>query len=110
MLCATAQELRAGYEACLPKLSEFWTEMGRNRALFDAYQALAKSPAAEQFTPAQKTILENELRDFHLSGIDLEPAKQKALRRNSNAPSQSYLAAFPITCWMRPSLEQTHHR
>src|SRR5690554_7774007 len=53
-------ELRVAYEACLPKLSEFWTEMGQNRALFDAYQALAKSPAAEQFSIAQKTILEDE--------------------------------------------------
>ncbi len=70
-------ELRTAYEACLPKLSEFWTEQGQNRALFDAYQALANSPAAEQFSIAQKTILEDELRDFRLSGIDLEPAKQK---------------------------------
>ena len=70
-------ELREAYEACLPKLSEFWTEQGQNRALFDAYQALANSPAAAQFSVAQKTILEDELRDFRLSGIDLEPAQQK---------------------------------
>ncbi|MDY7218416.1 oligopeptidase A [Denitrificimonas sp. JX-1] len=69
-------ELREAYEACLPKLSEFWTELGQNRALFEAYQALAKSPEAEQFSTAQKTILENELRDFRLSGIDL-PAEQQ---------------------------------
>ena len=70
-------ELRVAYEACLPKLSEFWTELGQNRALFEAYQALAKSPEAEQFSTAQKTILDNELRDFRLSGIDLAPEQQK---------------------------------
>src|SRR5690554_1040343 len=70
-------ELREAYEACLPKLSEFWTELGQNRALFEAYQALAKSPEAEQFSTAQKTILDNELRDFRLSGIDLPPEQQK---------------------------------
>ncbi|NLZ78383.1 MAG: oligopeptidase A, partial [Gammaproteobacteria bacterium] len=70
-------ELRVAYEACLPKLSDFDTELGQNRALFDAYQALANSPAAAQFSTAQKTILADELRDFRLSGIDLAPEQQK---------------------------------
>ncbi|TXH91894.1 MAG: oligopeptidase A [Pseudomonas sp.] len=69
-------ELRAAYEACLPRLSEYWTEMGQNRPLFEAYDALAKSPAAAGFDVAQKTILEHALRDFRLSGIDL-PAEQQ---------------------------------
>jgi oligopeptidase A len=70
-------ELRAAYEACLPKLSEYWTEMGQNKPLFAAYDALAKSPAAEGFDVAQKTILEHALRDFRLSGIDLPVEQQK---------------------------------
>lgn len=75
-VCNSA-ELRAAYEACLPKLSEFWTEMGQNKPLFEAYEALAKSPAAAGFEVAQKTILEHALRDFRLSGIDLPPAEQQ---------------------------------
>jgi oligopeptidase A len=70
-------ELRAAYEACLPKLSEYWTEMGQNKPLFEAYDALAKSPAAASFDVAQKTILEHALRDFRLSGIDLPAEQQK---------------------------------
>nr|WP_276583930.1 oligopeptidase A [Pseudomonas sp. RIT-PI-AD] len=70
-------ELRAAYEACLPMLSEYWTELGQNRALFQAYEALASSPEAEGFDVAQKTILEHALRDFRLSGIDLPEAEQK---------------------------------
>ncbi|HZJ96034.1 MAG TPA: oligopeptidase A [Thiopseudomonas sp.] len=70
-------ELRTAYEACLPKLSEFWTELGQNRALFEAYQSLANSPDAKQLSTAQQTILDNELRDFRLSGIDLPPEQQK---------------------------------
>ena len=70
-------ELREAYEACLPKLSEFWTEMGQNRELFEAYKALANSPAAQELNDAQRKVLDNELRDFHLSGIDL-PAEQQA--------------------------------
>jgi oligopeptidase A len=69
-------ELRTAYEACLPKLSEYWTEIGQNQPLFQAYQALAESPAAAGFDVAQKTILKHALRDFRLSGIDL-PAEQQ---------------------------------
>jgi oligopeptidase A len=70
-------ELRAAYEACLPKLSEYWTEIGQNQPLFQAYQKLAASPAAAGFDVAQKTILEHALRDFRLSGIDLPAEQQK---------------------------------
>ncbi|TDQ38219.1 oligopeptidase A [Thiopseudomonas denitrificans] len=70
-------ELREAYEACLPKLSEFWTELGQNRELFEAYKALASSPAAQELNDAQRKVLDNELRDFHLSGIDL-PLEQQA--------------------------------
>ncbi|PPV36643.1 oligopeptidase A [Ectopseudomonas oleovorans] len=70
-------ELRAAYEACLPKLSEYWTEMGQNKPLFEAYEALARSPEAANFDVAQKTILEHALRDFRLSGIDLPAEQQK---------------------------------
>lgn len=70
-------ELRTAYEACLPKLSAYYTELGQNRALFEAYQALASGPAAAGFEVAQKTILEHSLRDFRLSGIDLPPVEQQ---------------------------------
>ncbi|AEB60844.1 oligopeptidase A [Ectopseudomonas mendocina] len=70
-------ELRAAYEACLPKLSEYWTEMGQNKPLFQAYEALSQSPEAAGFDVAQKTILEHALRDFRLSGIDLPAEQQK---------------------------------
>jgi oligopeptidase A len=70
-------ELRAAYEACLPKLSEYWTEIGQNQALCQAYKNLAASPEADGFEVAQKTILEHALRDFRLSGIDLPAEQQK---------------------------------
>jgi len=70
-------ELRTAYEACLPKLSEYWTEIGQNQALCQAYKTLAASPAAASFEVAQKTILEHALRDFRLSGIDLPAEQQK---------------------------------
>ena len=70
-----SEELRQVYNACLPKLSEYATEMGQNERLFNAYQAVAEG--SEELDPAQRKLLQNSLRDFHLSGVDL-PAEKKA--------------------------------
>ena len=55
--------LREAYESCLPALSAYSTELGQNRALFEAYEALINSPEAAGFDVAQKTILEHALRE-----------------------------------------------
>lgn len=71
------EALRVAYEACLPKLSSYSTEMGQNKPLYELYQALNNSPAANNFNTSQQSILKHILRDFHLSGIDLPPAEQQ---------------------------------
>ncbi|WP_286787286.1 MULTISPECIES: oligopeptidase A [unclassified Pseudomonas] len=70
-------DLRTAYEACLPKLSAYSTEIGQNKDLFEAYRKLSESEEAKGFDAAQKKILDNALRDFRLSGIDLPPEQQK---------------------------------
>lgn len=75
-VCNSA-ELREAYEACLPALSAYSTELGQNRELFEAFVALSNSAQAASFDVAQKTILEHSLRDFRLSGIDLPPEQQQ---------------------------------
>lgn len=71
------EALRVAYESCLPKLSSYSTEMGQNKPLYELYQALNNSPAANNFNTSQQSILKHILRDFHLSGIDLPPAEQQ---------------------------------
>lgn len=66
--------LRVAYNACLPKLSDYGTEVGQNEALFKAYQNVAMQP---DLNAPQRKLLANALRDFHLSGVDL-PAEKKA--------------------------------
>ncbi|MFT7413383.1 MAG: oligopeptidase A [Methylophagaceae bacterium] len=66
-----SDELRVAYNACLPKLSQFGTELGQNEDLYKAYNALANSPAYEQLDVAQKKVIDNALRDFRLSGVEL---------------------------------------
>jgi oligopeptidase A len=72
-----SDELRDAYNACLPLLSEYATEIGQNDALYRAYQALSESEEAKSFDDAQRKIVDNALRDFRLSGVALPP-EQKA--------------------------------
>jgi oligopeptidase A len=72
-----SDELRAAYNACLPKLSEYGTEMGQNRRLFEAYKAVNERADELRLDTAQRKVLDNALRDFRLSGVDL-PADQQA--------------------------------
>jgi len=68
---------REAYNACLPKLSEYWTELGQHQGLFQAFEALAGSDAYQQLSPARRRVVDNALRDFRLSGIALPEAEQK---------------------------------
>lgn len=69
--------LREAYNGCLPKLSEYSTRLGQDKGLYEAYKALKESPQFAQFNVAQKKVIDNALRDFHLSGIDLPEEQQK---------------------------------
>ena len=67
---------RAAYNACIPKLSAFATEVGQNETLFRAWQALHDSSAFADLSIAKQTAVTNALRDFRMSGIGL-PADKK---------------------------------
>ena len=66
-----SDELRDAYNACLPKLSEYATEMGQNEGLFQAFRSIAGGGEYTNLDTAQKKIIDNALRDFRLSGIEL---------------------------------------
>ncbi|MEM9400856.1 MAG: M3 family metallopeptidase [Pseudomonadota bacterium] len=70
------EEWRAAYDAALPILTEYGTELAQNEKLQQAYARVLKS-AGEQLDESQRSTLEHALRDFRLAGVDLEP-EQKA--------------------------------
>ncbi|HEX6266741.1 MAG TPA: M3 family metallopeptidase, partial [Burkholderiales bacterium] len=69
--------LREAYNAALPRISQYWTELGQNQALFGKYKELRASPAFASLSPARKKIVENALRDFRLGGADLPLEKKQ---------------------------------
>ena len=64
-------ELRAAYNANLPKLTQFWTELGQDPHLFAKYKALKASAAFAALPPSRRKLVENALRDFRLGGAEL---------------------------------------
>jgi oligopeptidase A len=85
---ADNEDLRKAYNACLPKLSDYATEMGQNRDLYNAYRAVAESTEFSRLDTAQRKLIENALRDFRLSGIDLEGAAKERYRAIQQELSQ----------------------
>ncbi len=69
--------LREAYNAALPKVSQYWTELGQNLQLFQKYRELHGSAEFQALSPARKRIVENALRDFRLGGAELAPEKKR---------------------------------
>ncbi|MCP4597987.1 oligopeptidase A [Neptuniibacter sp.] len=72
-----SDELRDAYNACLPKLSQYWTEMGQNHDIYTAFNKLAESESFSQLSEAQQKVVTNTLRDFRLSGIALNDSDKQ---------------------------------
>ncbi|MBU3068716.1 oligopeptidase A [Aestuariicella sp. G3-2] len=69
--------LREAYTNSIAKLTAYGTEVGQNKALCDAYQALADSEEFSTLSREQRTSVEHALRDFRLAGVDLPEAEKK---------------------------------
>ena len=69
-------ELRETYNASLPKLTQYYTELGQNPALYAKYRALHASAGFATLSAAQRAVIEHEVRDFRLSGAELAADKK----------------------------------
>jgi oligopeptidase A len=69
-------ELRAAYNENLPKVTQYWTELGQNQALFEKYRVLRTAAQFAGLSPARQRIVDNALRDFRLGGAELAADKK----------------------------------
>jgi len=67
--------LRAGYNACLPLLSAYQTDLTQSEPLYQAYRTIVEQQGAA-LGPTQQQVIEHALRDFRLAGVGL-PAERK---------------------------------
>ena len=97
---ADEERLRAAYKRCLPKVTAYWTELGQNRALYEAFRALAAGPEFDALDASFRREIEDDLTDFELGGVALEgeartrfAAIAERLSELSNAFSEHVLDA-----------------
>ena len=62
---------REAHNAMLPEVTRFYSELGQNLALFAKFKALAQGSEYPQLTAARRRIIDNDIRDFRLSGAEL---------------------------------------
>jgi len=70
-----SEALRAGYNACLPLLSAYQTDLAQSEPLYRAYRTIAEEKGAA-LAPVQRQVIEHALRDFRLAGVGL-PSERK---------------------------------
>src|SRR5580693_4914519 len=67
-------DLREAYNACLPLLSAWQTDLAQNEALCRACQHIADTDHTLNST--QRRVLEYRLREFRLAGVALAPERK----------------------------------
>lgn len=73
---ANNDALRQAYNACLPLLTAWNTEISQDDRLYQAYARLRERDA-NQLTAAQRKLLDNALRDFRLAGVALSAERKQ---------------------------------
>ncbi|MDH5487920.1 MAG: M3 family metallopeptidase, partial [Gammaproteobacteria bacterium] len=68
-----SEALRMAYNAGLPKITDYYTELAQDERVYAGYKAIAANVGFSELTMAQKKIIENTLRDFRLAGAELPP-------------------------------------
>ncbi len=71
-------ELRSAFNACLPLVTEFGTELAQNERLYRLFGALEES-LPESLT-AERALVRHALRDFKLGGVALPPTERTRFR------------------------------
>ena len=86
---ADTPELRAAYNAALPRVTEFWTRLGSDERLYAKYKAID----AGQLNAEQKQARTNALRAFVLGGAELQgeaKARYAAIQERLAEVSQKF--------------------
>jgi oligopeptidase A len=70
-----SEALRERYNACLPLLADYGTELGQNENLYRAYEAV-QSREGTKLSADQKAVLEHAIAEFRLAGVALAGEKK----------------------------------
>ncbi len=71
---ADSPQLRSAYTENMPRVVDFYTRVGADERLFAKYRAVLADPRSAQLSAPRQRALNNAIRDFKLSGAELEGA------------------------------------
>ena len=81
-------ELREAYNQMLGPVSEFATWVGLHEGLFNQYKRLAANPEFAKWPDVRKRVIELAIRDFRLSGVELQGDAKTKFAEISERQSQ----------------------
>ncbi|CAP43365.1 M3 family metallopeptidase [Bordetella petrii] len=81
-------ELREAYNTALPLVTEFSTWVGLHEGLYRQYQRLHATPGFDGWDPVRRRVVELALRDFRLSGVELQGAARERYAAISDREAQ----------------------
>jgi oligopeptidase A len=71
--------MREAYNACLPLLTAYQTDLAQSEPLYRAYRTIAEKEGP-RLTATQRQVLEHALTDFRLSGVGLDAERKERFR------------------------------
>ena len=77
---ANSEALRASYNACLPLLSAYQTDLAQNEPLYRAYRSI-EAHEGGSLGPVRRRLIEQTLKDFTLAGVGLPQAAKDEFKR-----------------------------
>ncbi|AZW44400.1 M3 family metallopeptidase [Bordetella bronchiseptica] len=81
--------LREAYNAALPLVTEFSTWVGLHEGLYRQYQRLQAAEDFAAWPPVRRRVVELALRDFRLSGVELQGAARERYAEISDREAQA---------------------
>ena len=67
--------LREAYNACLPLLTDYQTDLAQSEPLYRDYQRILEREGPE-LAPVERRVIEHALRDFRLAGVGLDQERK----------------------------------
>jgi oligopeptidase A len=73
----SSEDLRAIYNDLLPEVSEFYSRLSQNKKIYQSFERIYNARSENNLNVERVKLLQNELRDYRLSGVDLDKSKQE---------------------------------
>lgn len=98
-----SEEFRIEYNKCKDLITDYYSNVSQNVKIFNLYIKLKESSLFEELTPIQQKVIDNEIRDFKLGGVNLVSEEKEKYKK-----IQSKLSKLAST-FEENVLDETNH-